>query len=102
MKSLREWASELKVEPSTLSRWIKGQRKVPEQYKAVLSLIIADLKPHKSSKFGNKILATNESLVELASNFSASKPVVEGSNPSRRTIPGHHKVRGQLFSTICH
>jgi len=74
MKSLREWALDLKVEPSTLSRWIKGQRKVPDQYKAVLPLIQADLKPHKSSQIGNKNLATNGDIVDLASSESTLNP----------------------------
>ena len=73
MKSLRDYAQELNVAPITLSRWISGQRKVPNQFKAVLPLIVQDLKPHKSNKIGYNNLVTNENHTDLASNCAPAK-----------------------------
>ncbi len=84
---MQEWAKELKIEPSQLSRWLSGKtKKIPEHIKPILPIIRANLKAHKSNKFLQQNIATNESIVDLASNSNIHIQGVRGSNPLLPTI----------------
>jgi hypothetical protein len=85
LKSLTQWAEDLKVEKSQLSRWLSGTtKKVPAHIEPVLPIIKANLKAHKSTKFATNILQQTDSIVDLASEsikIRDSESVRRGSNP---------------------